>query len=67
MIVRRLKFKTCKVVEVYWIFVGNSKNFMVSVFWVTLFMKKFISTMSHFKRFHHLVFLLQSVDIFESF
>jgi len=55
------------VVEVYWIFVGNSKNFMVSVFWVTLFMKKFISTMSHFKRFHHLVFLLQSVDIFESF
>ena len=32
MIVHRLKFKTCKVVEVYWIFVGLCETFMGSIF-----------------------------------
>jgi len=32
MIVHRLKFKTCKMLEVYWIFVGFNTIFMGSVF-----------------------------------
>jgi len=36
MIIHRLKSKTCEVLEVYWIFVGFNKNFMVYVFLVTL-------------------------------
>jgi len=31
MLSRRLKFKTCKVLEVYWIFVGFNKSFMRSI------------------------------------
>jgi len=38
MIVHRLKFKTCKVLEVYWILVGFNKIFMGSIFWVTLYL-----------------------------
>jgi len=37
MFVRRLKFKTCKVLDVYWIFVGFHIIFKGSVFWVTLY------------------------------
>ena len=36
MIVQRLKFKTCKVLEVYWIFAGFNKFLWVLFFWVTL-------------------------------
>jgi len=32
MIERRLRFKTCKVLEAYWIVVGFNKIFMGSVF-----------------------------------
>jgi len=37
MIEHRLKFRTCKVPDVYWIFVGFNKIFMGSVFWVPLY------------------------------
>jgi len=32
MVVHSVKFKTCKVFKVYWIFVGFNKTFMGSVF-----------------------------------
>jgi len=32
MVVHRLKFKICELLEVYWIFAGFNKNFMGSVF-----------------------------------
>jgi len=37
MFVRRLKFKTCKMLDVYWIFVRFHIIFKGSVFWVTLY------------------------------
>jgi len=38
MIVHRLKFKTCQVLQVYWIFVGFNKFLWVLFFWVTLYL-----------------------------
>jgi len=37
MIVHRLKFKTCEVLEVHWIFVGFNKILRVLFFGVTLY------------------------------
>jgi len=47
MIVHRLKVKTCKVLEVYWIFVGFNKILRVIFLWVTLYIEYVLLTLQH--------------------
>ena len=42
MVVHRLKFETCKVLEVYWNFVGFNKTFMGSVFFGSPCNRKYV-------------------------